>query len=152
MTLVAIMGRDLPGHMAEVDAAPRAILAIGRTVCPACQMLDASLGVIGGARPDLAVFIVGMDTEEDWAIRETVLWPRDIRVSPAAVPAMVLLEHGHVVASRQGSAPAHELDAWVTERFGPPTTEVPIGIANAEQVVLDRTAARRAQHAIVKNR
>jgi hypothetical protein len=38
------------------------------------------------------------------------------------------------------------------EHFGPAATPVPEGISDAEQAVLDRTAARRAQHDAVKGR
>lgn len=152
MTPQVINGRDLAGVIAGIDAAPQALMAIGRPVCPACQMLDASLAVIADARPDLPMYVVNMETDDDWAAREPVLWPRDIRVSRAATPAMVLLERGRVVASRQGAAPAFDLDAWIAGHFGPATTPVPEGIADGEQSVLDRTADRRAQHAAVKGR
>ena len=152
MTAVVVQGRDLADCIDDIDAAPRALVAIGRAVCPACQMLDASLAVVADARPDLAMYVVNMDDHDDWAVREPLLWPREIRVSRAATPAMVLLEHGRVVATRQGAAPAHELDAWVADAFGPAATPVPSGIADAERAVLDRTAERRAQHAAVKGR
>lgn len=149
---LVINGRDLATRITEIEACPRAIMAIGRPVCPACQLVAASLEVIGAARPGVVTAIVDMVTEDDWAIREDLLWPRGIRVSPAAVPALVLLEGGVVVATRHGSAPASDLDAWISESFGPPGTPVPGGVAPAEQAVLDRTAARRAQHGTVKGR
>ena len=152
MTPRVISGRDLGACMDEVDAAPIALMALGREVCPACQMLDASLAVIADARPDLPVYVVNMDGDDDWAVREALLWPRDIRVSRAATPAIALLRNGHAVATRQGALPAFQLDAWIAEQFGPAASPVAEGIADAEQSVLDRTAERRAQHAVVKGR
>jgi thioredoxin-like negative regulator of GroEL len=147
-----LRGRDLGACIDEVDAAPMALMALGREVCPACQTLDASLAVLADARPDLPMYVVHMDGEDDWAVREALLWPRDIRVSRAATPAIALLRNGRAVATHQGALPAFQLDAWIAEWFGPAVSPVPRGIADAEQSVLDRTAARRAQHALVKDR
>ena len=145
-------GRNLPARMAEVEAAERAVVVIGRPVCPACQVTGASLEAIGEARPDVLLVFVEMWGPEDWAIRTDELWPRGISVSPSAVPAVVLMERGSVVATRHGAIPAHGLDEWITGSFGPATQPVPEGITTAEQAVLDRTAARRAQHDAVKGR
>ena len=152
MSITVVNARDLADHMADVDAAPRALMAMGRPVCPACQVLDAGLQAIADARPDLPVYIVNLETDDDWAAREAVLWPRDIRVSRSATPAMVLLQHGRVVARRQGAAPAHIVDGWIAEHFGPATTPLANGLTAAEQDVLDRTTDRRAQHLAVKAR
>ncbi|MSO43975.1 MAG: thioredoxin [Thermoleophilia bacterium] len=151
-TDMTIRGADLADVVGQIQAAPRILMAIGRPVCPACQMATASMSVIRAARPDVMTVIVDMATEDDWAVRESVLWPWGIRVSPAAVPALVLMESGRVVATRQGAAPAADLDAWITEFFGPPVVPVRRGIADGEQAVLDRTAARRAQHGAVRGR
>jgi hypothetical protein len=62
------------------------------------------------------------------------------------------MSRGAVVATRFGAIPAHGLDQWMDEHFGPAATPVPEGISDAEQAVLDRTAARRAQHDAVKGR
>lgn len=152
MSTTALTGAGLGEVISTIDAQPRALMAIGRAICPACQVLDAGLDLVAAARPDLPVYSVSMDTDADWAVREDLLWPRDIRVSRAATPAIVLLEHGRAVASHQGALPAHDLDAWVAQHFGPAATPVPPGISTAEQAVLDRTADRRAQHAAVKGR
>jgi hypothetical protein len=147
-----IDGRSLPGRMAEVEAAERAVVVIGRPVCPACQLTGASLEAIGEARPDVLLVFVEMWGPEDWAIRGDELWPRGISVSPSAVPAVALMEKGTVVATRHGAIPAHGLDAWIAESFGPAAVPVPEGVTGAEQAVLDRTAGRRAQHDAVKGR
>ena len=152
MSITTINARDLHRHIEAIDAEPRALMAMGRPVCPACQVLDAGLEVIADARPDLPVYVVNLETDDDWAARETVLWPRDIRVSRSTTPAMVLLQHGHVVARRQGAAPAHDVDGWIARHFGPAATPVAQGITDAEQAVLDRTTDRRAQHLAVKAR
>ncbi|GEM_PF-580958 len=150
--LQIIAGRHLAERIGDVDAAPAALIAIGRPVCPACQMLPASLAVIAQARPTLAMMLVDMADEDDWVVRETVLWPRGIHVSPAAIPVLALMVDGHVVATRQGSAPAADLDAWITQTLGGAKSPVPAGVADAERAVLQRTAARRAQHRTVKDR
>lgn len=152
MSITAVNARDLADHIAAIDAAPRALMSMGRPVCPACQVLDAGMQAIANARPDLPIYVVHLETDDDWAAREAVLWPRDIRVSRSTTPAMVLLEHGHVVARRQGAAPAHLVDRWIGEHFGPAATPVAEGVTDAEQRVLDRTTGRRAQHLAVKAR
>lgn len=149
---IDIDGRNLPARMAEIEAVERAVVVIGRPVCPACQVTGASLEAIGEARPDVLLVFVEMWGPEDWAIRKDELWPRGISVSPSAVPAVVLMEKGVVVDTRHGAVPAHGLDDWISQSFGPSTHPVPEGLTDAEQAVLDRTAARRAQHDAVKER
>jgi hypothetical protein len=145
-------GRSLPARWDEIAVSDTAVLVIGRPVCPACQVTGASLEAIGAARPDVLLVFVEMWGPEDWAIRKDALWPRGIRVSPSAVPLVALLKAGTVVATRHGAIPAHGLDAWIAESFGPAANPVPEGITDAEQEVLDRTAGRRAQHNAVKGR
>ena len=152
MSATAISGSALRGRIDEVDAHEHALMSIGREVCPACQVQDAGLQVLAAARPELPVYVVSMDGDDDWSVREDLLWPRDIRVSRAATPALVLLHRGRAVATHHGALPAHDLDAWVAAILGPAASPVPPGVSDAEQAVLDRTAPRRAQHAAVKGR
>ena len=149
---IDIDGRSLAGRMAEIAAADQAVLVIGRPVCPACQVTGAGLDAIGQARPDLVMAFVEMWGPEDWRARTAPGWPQGVSVSPSAVPAIALMAKGSVVATRFGAVPAHDLDAWMDEFFGPATSPVPPGISAGEQEVLDRTAARRAQHDAVKGR
>ncbi len=145
-----VRGRDLAPALDGLAGEDQALLAIGRPVCPACRLVPASLAAVAEARPGLAMVICDMAAPEDWAVREAVLWPRGIRVSPASVPVLVLLRRGEVVASRQGGAPAHLLDAWIAGHLGPAARPVPEGITDAEQEVLAATAGRRVQHGVVK--
>ncbi len=147
-----IDGRSLAGRMPEIAAAEQAVVVIGRPVCPACQVTGAGLDAIAGARPDVVVAFVEMWGPEDWRARHEPGWPAGMSVSPSAVPALALLRRGEVVATRFGAVPAHDLDCWIGEHFGPAATPVPEGVTPAEQDVLDRTAARRAQHDAVKGR
>lgn len=147
-----VRGRDLPDALARLDAEPRVLLALGRPVCPACALLPASLAAIAGSRPGLALCVADMVDAADWAVREEALWPRGIRVSPASVPVLALLERGRVVATRQGGAPAHLLDDWLTEHIGPSEHPLPPEVTGGEAAVLEATAARRAQHGAVRER
>ena len=152
MSITTVNARDLAGRIEAIDTEPRVLMAMGRPVCPACQVLEAGLQAVATARPDLAIYVVNLETDDDWAAREAVLWPRDIRVSRSTTPAMVLLARGRVVARRQGAAPAHQVDEWISEHFGQSDTPVVEGLTDAEQHVLDRTSDRRAQHHAVKAR
>jgi hypothetical protein len=105
---------------------------------------------VAEARPDLAVGISIMANADDWAQRETLLWPRGINVSRASVPALVVLREGVTVATRQGSAPAHALDVWLTEVIGPAARPIPPGPTPGEQALLAAGAPRRVQHLHVK--
>jgi hypothetical protein len=145
-------GRALPGRMEQIASADQAVLVIGRPVCPACQVTGAGLDAIGAARPQLLMAFVEMWGPEDWRARTEAGWPDGVSVSPSAVPAIALMQRGQVVATRFGAVPAHDLDRWMDEFFGPSESPVPPGISDGEQEVLDRTAARRAQHDAVKGR
>ena len=151
-TRIDIDGRSLASRMPEIIAAEQAVLVIGRPVCPACQVTGAGLEALGNARPGLFMAFVEMWGPEDWRARGEEGWPEGVSVSPSAVPAIALMSQGRVVATRFGAIPAHGLDQWMEEYFGPAATPVPEGISDAEQAVLDRTAARRAQHDAVKGR
>lgn len=151
-TRIDIDGRSLAGRMPEITAAEHAVLVIGRPVCPACQVTGAGLDAIGRARPGLVMAFVEMWGPEDWRARTEPGWPEGVSVSPSAVPAIALMARGRVVATRFGAVPAHDLDQWMDGFFGPADTPVPEGISAGEQEVLDRTAARRAQHDAVKGR
>ena len=138
--------------LARLDGAEWALLGLGMPRCPACDLLPATFSAIATARPDLAVGIAILATSGDWACRETLLWPRGIRVSRASVPALVVLRRGQTVATRQGSAPAHALNVWLTETIGPAEAPIPPGPTPAEQAALTKSAARRVQHLHVKGR
>lgn len=151
-TRIDVDGRSLATRMDDITAADQAVLVIGRPVCPACQVTGAGLEALGTARPGLLMAFVEMWGPEDWRARTEPGWPQGVSVSPSAVPAIALMKAGEVVATRFGAVPAHDLDQWMAEFFGPADAPVPPGISAAEQEVLDRTAARRAQHDAVKGR
>ena len=136
--------------LARLDAAEDGLLAIGIPRCPASALLAASLPTLDAARPDLVVESLTFRTPEDWALRETDLWPRGIRVSRSSVPALFLLSSGRAVATRPGAAPAFQLDAWLESHLGPAATPLEQEITTAERKVLADTSARRVQHATVK--
>lgn len=151
-TRIDIDGRSLAARMPEIGAADEAVMVIGRPVCPACQVTGAGLEALAEARPGVLLVFVEMWGPEDWRARGDDGWPAGVTVSPSAVPATVLMRGGDVVAKRFGAVPAHDLDRWMDEHFGPAQHPVPEGITEAEQAVLNRTAARRAQHDAVKGR
>lgn len=126
-------------------AAPVALLALGIPLCPSCELLKVTLGEIASARPSLAVLFSAMESAEDWAARETLLWPRGISVSRASVPAMVIVRDGAVVASRQGGGPASQIDAWIAETLGPAEHPISQGVSANESVALEAVAQSRAQ-------
>lgn len=128
----------------QAFAAPVALLALGIPVCPSCELLKVTLGAIADARPDVRVLLATMDTQADWDARETVLWPRDIRISRASVPVLVLVQQGAVVESRHGGGPAAALDTWLTTHLGLPQHELALGLTDAEHQALDGMATVRA--------
>jgi hypothetical protein len=136
----------------RLDGEEWALLGLGMPRCPACDLLPATFAAIAEARPDVAVGIAILATEEDWAQREGLLWPRGISVSRASVPALVVLKRGQTEATRQGSAPAHALDVWLTELIGPAARPIAPGPTAGEQAVLAASAPRRVQHLQVKGR
>ena len=142
----AVAPEPLAPLLARLEQAPAALLALGIPRCPACSLLPATLGAIAEARPGLAVGLTLFVEEGDWALRETLLWPRGIRVSRSSVPALVVLRDGRAVASRAGGAPAHLLDAWLAETLGPAAKALPPEPTPEERAALAATAPRRVQH------
>ncbi|MDX6646223.1 MAG: hypothetical protein QOK40_1950 [Miltoncostaeaceae bacterium] len=147
-----VAAEPLADALARLDAAPAGLLALGIPRCPACQLLPATLDAIAAARPGLAIALVVLATPADWALRETLLWPRGVRVSRSSVPVLALLRGGRALASRAGSAPAHLLDAWVAVTLGPPERPLPAGLTAGEQAALAGTGARRAQRLRIRER
>lgn len=143
---------EAPGPaLARVVDAPVGLLGLGIPRCPATILLPASLTAVAGARPDLPIALAILADAADWAVRETLLWPRDIRVSRSIVPVLVILRDGQAVATRHGGAPAHVIDTWLTAHIGPGDTPVAPELDD-ELRELERIAARRAQHAAVTGR
>jgi hypothetical protein len=147
-----VTAEPLADALARLDAAPAGLLALGIPRCPACQLLPATLEAIADARPGLAIALVVLATPADWGLRETMLWPRGVRVSRSSVPVLALLRGGRAVASRAGSAPAHLLDAWVAETLGQAGRQLPPGLTAAEQAALAGTGPRRAQRLRIRER
>jgi hypothetical protein len=145
------MSRSIVEILSRLDGARDGLLGIGIPKCPASALLEASLRAIAASRPGLAVESVVLVTPGDWALRESELWPREIRVSRASAPALFLLRDGRTVATRPGAAPSYALDEWLTGLLGPPTTPVPKELTDAERNVLEGTASRRVQHSAVKS-
>lgn len=142
----------LAAVLARLDRAEWALLGLGMPRCPACDLLPATFSAVAEARPDLAVGIAIMADADDWAQRETLLWPRGINVSRASIPALVVLRNGATAATRQGSAPAHALDVWLTDVIGPAAHPIPPGPTPGEEALLAASAPRRVQHLHVKGR
>lgn len=140
-----IAPEPLAALVARLDGEPRALIALGIPRCPACRLLPASLGALAAARPGLAVGLALLDGPEDWALRETLLWPRGIRVSRGSVPALALLREGRAVAARPGGGPAHVIDGWLETLLGPAARSLAPALTRAEERALAQTAPRRAQ-------
>ncbi|MDH3226965.1 MAG: hypothetical protein OEM67_07745 [Thermoleophilia bacterium] len=138
--------------LSRLDRAEHGLLGIGIPKCPASALLAASLPTIAASRPGVVVESIVLATPEDWALRETELWPREIRVSRASAPALFLLRDGRTVATRPGAAPSYALDEWLTAVLGPPAAPVGKDLTDAERNILEETAARRAQHSAVKSK
>ena len=138
--------------VARVSAAPQGLLALGMPLCAACMLLPASLAEIARARPGLEIAIGEFAGPDDWGRREDLLWPRGIHVSRSSVPAMALLVDGLVVASRQGAAPAAEIDRWLEEVLGPAERPLAGGPTPAEREALDALSGRMARQSGVKDR
>ena len=138
--------------LARLEGTEQALLGLGIPRCPACRLLPATLSALRAARPALAVGIHLFAGPEDWLARESALWPRGIRVSRSSVPVLVLLRGGEVVAQRPGSAPAHVLDAWLTEALGPAQRPLAASLTPGEEATLDAMAARRGQHDQIRSR
>lgn len=138
--------------LARVTAAPRGLLALGMPLCAACTLLPASLAEIARARPDLVIAIGEFGGPEDWRQREELLWPRGIHVSRSSVPAMALLIDGEVVASRQGAAPAEQIDRWLAEVLGAAAHPLSGGPTPQELAALEAVSGRIARQSGVKDR
>lgn len=129
----------------RVASAPLGLLAVGRPQCPACELLEVTLGVVQSVRPDLVIASTQLDTPEDWALREELLWPRGIRVSRASMPTLVLMRGGMAIAHRHASGPASDVDAWITEHLGPGTTPL-TGVSEGEIAALELVAPLRERY------
>lgn len=145
-----------PVPVAEaVDAAltaPSALLALGMPGCAACEVLPASLGEIARVRPGLAVHNGRFGGPEDWALRETLLWPLGIHPTRAVVPMLVLLRDGRPIAQRHGSLPAAGIDAWLAEALGPAQETLPAEPTALERDALAAQTSRRVRQIRVRDR
>lgn len=134
----------------RVDGAAIALVGLGIPRCPASELLAASLPAIAASRPELTVGFALLDGD-DWRLRETLLWPRGIRVSRSSVPALSLLREGSTCAHRPGGGPAERIDDWLRDELGPPARPLDPGLTAREQQALAADPRRRAQHLAVKN-
>lgn len=125
-------------------AAPVSLLALGIPLCPSCELLSVSLAEIQRSRPGVRVLLAAMDSQADWDAREEVLWPRDIHVSRASIPVLVLVRDGTVVDSRHGGGPASHIDVWLTEHLGEGDGADSAEISAGEVAALEGLAHRRA--------
>ena len=146
----AMAAEPLPDLIARLAGEPTALVGLGIPRCPASELLAASLPAVAAARPDLAVGFALLD-HDDWALRETLLWPRGIRVSRSSVPAMSLLRDGVAEAHRPGGGPAERIDAWLAEVLGPAPRALGSGLTPRERAALAADPERRVQHRAVKN-
>lgn len=150
MTFRPVHPESLTSAIRRVEIADRALLAVGRPACPACELLEVSLGVIAAARPDLVVVSIELATPEDWSARETLLWPRGIRVSRASMPTLVLLRDGAAVDHRHAGGPAAEIDAWLATYLGPGTTPL-TGVSAFEREALGEVEHLRRRHLALRS-
>ncbi len=138
--------------LARIAGAPLAVLALGIPRCPATQLLPASLTTVAIARPEVAIALGILATPDDWAARETLLWPRGIHVSRSVVPLLVAMREGTAIATRRGGASAYVIDRWLAEQAGLTPTRLHEEWVADEHDELARIARRRAQHAAVMGR
>ena len=138
--------------LARVADVPLGLLGLGIPRCPATQMLPASLGAVAAARPRLPIALGILATPEDWAARDELLWPREIRISRSVVPVLFVLRDGRAVATRHGGASAAIIDRWLGEQAGLDASVLPHAWAEDERRELATLAERRAQHAAVTGR
>ncbi len=150
MTFRPVHPEPLASAISRVDIAGWALLAVGRPACPACELLEASLGVVAAARPDLVVASTELASPEDWSARETVLWPRGIRVSRASMPTLVLLRDGVAVDHRHAGGPAAAVDTWLATHLGPGTTPL-TGVFPLEQEALREVEHLRRRHLALRS-
>lgn len=135
----------LADAVAQVVAAPVGLLALGRPGCPACELLEVTLGIVAAVRPGLVVASAELDTPEEWAQRESLLWPRGIRVSRASMPTLVLLREGRAQDHRHAGGPAAQIDEWLTDHLGPGDITL-TGVSEVERRALSDVAALRERH------
>jgi hypothetical protein len=147
-----LIPRPLREALARADAAPLCLVALGIPLCPACELLTASLAQIGRSRPDLTIEIALLSSPAEWADREVLLWPRGIHVSRSSVPVLVLLRAGELIASRPGGGPASAIDAWLTTFLGPPAASVEETISAPEATRLAELGDLRRRHLTVRGR
>ncbi len=140
----------LPDLIARVADEPTALVGLGIPRCPASELLAASLPAVAASRPALAVGFALLD-RHDWELRETLLWPRGIRVSRSSVPAMTLLAEGVARAHRAGGGPAERIDAWLEGLLGPARQPLGPGLTSRERAALAVDPERRVQHRAVKS-
>ncbi|MGI9538869.1 MAG: hypothetical protein ACR2N6_01825 [Miltoncostaeaceae bacterium] len=140
----------LEGLITRLADAPLALVGLGIPRCPASELLAASLPAVEASRPGLSVGFALMEGD-DWSLRETLLWPRGIRVSRSSVPALSLLRGGSARAHRPGGGPAERIDSWLREVLGPPELPLEPGLTARERAALAEDPRRRAQHVAVKN-
>jgi hypothetical protein len=147
-----VIPQPLATALDRVADADLALLGLGIPRCPATQLLPASFSTVAEARPGLPIALGILATPEDWAARETLLWPRNIRISRSVVPVLFVLRNGSAAATRHGGASAAVIDRWLAEVAGLDPSRLPDAWADDERRELDLVAARRAQHAVVKGR
>lgn len=146
MTELRIEPEPLAELIGRMDGEPVGLIALGIPRCPACRMLPASLADLSRARPELPMGLALLESAVDWAARETLLWPRGIRVTRSCVPLLAVVRGGDAVAQRHGGAPAVVLDAWLEGVIGPAAQPLTGGPSDDENRLLDAMAARRGQH------
>lgn len=142
---------DVAAALRAVAAAPRGLLGLGMPMCGACLLLPASFAEVRRVRPGLVVAIGEFAGVEDWALRETLLWPRGIHVSRSSVPAMALLLEGEVVATRPGGGPAWVIDRWLEPHLGPAAESLPEGPTAAEERAFAAVSGRVARQRWIKD-
>ena len=134
----------LPAAIARIESAGAGLLGIGIPRCPASALLGASLAAVAEEDPGALTAMCALTSAADWELRESHLWPREIRVSRASVPVVARYRDG-AWTTRHGAAPADVLAAWLAGREGEAGP-----LRETERRVLTDTAARRAQHAAAK--
>ena len=149
---LGVIPQPLTSALDRVVSEDLALLGLGIPRCPATQLLPASLSAVAAARPGLPIALGILATPDDWAARQTLLWPRGIRVSRSVVPVLFVLRNGTAVATRHGGASAAVIDRWLAQTADLAPSTLPDAWADEERHELDLIAARRMQHAAVKGR
>lgn len=144
----ALPDTSLADAVRRIENAGQGLLGIGIPRCPASALLQASLGAIADDDPRRVVAMSTLRTTDDWAERETCLWPRGIRVSRASVPVVARYADGRWL-TRQGAAPATVLSAWLDGSDDPAGDDE---LHRDERRVIEETAPRRAQRQAARER